>query len=45
MTLDRDKFLLQHNIKTLRFTNYEVMTNIEGVLTVIRSYHPQPLLS
>lgn len=37
---ERGKFLQKQNIKTLRFTNDEVMTNIEGVLTVIRSYRP-----
>lgn len=38
--MGRDMFLQKHNIKTVRFTNHEVMTNIEGVLSVIRSYHP-----
>lgn len=36
----RNDFLKLHNIHTLRFTNREVMTNIEGVLSAISSYHP-----
>lgn len=37
---DRDKFLREQNIRIIRFTNNEVVTNIEGVLTVICSYRP-----
>lgn len=38
--VERGEFLRKQNIKTLRFTNHEVMTNIEGILTIISSYLP-----
>ncbi|MFH1405450.1 MAG: endonuclease domain-containing protein [Patescibacteria group bacterium] len=32
----RDKFLRQRGIKVIRFTNNDIMTNIEGVIDTIR---------
>ena len=34
--IERDRYLKKHGFKVLRFWNNEVLTNIEGVLEVIR---------
>lgn len=46
---DREKYFLNLGIKTIRFWNNEVNTNIEGVMKIIleeleKQPHPSPLL-
>ena len=39
-TQKKDKILSKHNITTLRFTNYQMMHNLAGVLTSIAQHLP-----
>jgi very-short-patch-repair endonuclease len=39
----RDDFLFSQKFKVLRFSSYEVLTNIEGVVTTIIDYLKNPL--
>jgi len=40
--LRRDKYMKENGIKVLRFTNNEVMNNIEGVLERLKEYATSP---
>ncbi|CAN5278135.1 endonuclease domain-containing protein [soil metagenome] len=42
---ERTLFLEQQGYKVIRFTNQDVMTNLEGVLTAIAAQAPLPTLS
>lgn len=40
--IEREKFLLHCNIKTVRFTNDEVILNIDGVMEILESFTVPP---
>lgn len=40
---DRDTFMINLGIRVLRFTNHEVLTNIDGVLARVQEIMPSPL--
>lgn len=37
---EREKFLVKHNIRTIRFTNIDVVRNIDNVIEQISQYLP-----
>jgi len=41
---ERTRFLESEGYRVIRFTNPDVMRNLEGVLTVIATYLPSPLV-
>lgn len=43
--IQREKYMLNEGIKTLRFSNLDILKNIEGILIIIAQYFPPLSLS